>query len=590
MAIKFPPKDVTFTINNNEAISLKIGPEQSGIQNYYVISALKKSAAPARQTLIIKSDSKSPLRIKNIRESKRFSAWHLLSHIRSDLFVNPLLNSEYWLTLSGFTEANLVAQDACFISALNKVEEGKHYAGFHKAIWEMRNDVQNEFNLITSPSYIKWLRTHGRREYNLPPIDHKGNLLIDLPKTKKYSERPFGVNLFGYASSTLGIGEDVRTCQEALERVGVPTAIIDISTKHASKEQREKARKEFDSYAPYAFNLICMTAEEHARIVLELGLAVFNERYNIGYWPWELSKWPREWLPFFGLVDEIWGSSRHTYHAIKESIGKNNRPSTLYIPLGVSRILPITTKKRISVRNTYELPRTDLIIICSFDGRSSFWRKNPWGAIQAFQRAFPIKNDFETSLVIKTLHASVDPDEWEKLNETAKHDQRIQLIDASLSREEILNLYGCCDVLLSMHRAEGFGRILAESLLLGLDVVATNYSGSTDFCHAENYYPIDYELTSVPDGAYPYAAGQEWAEPSVDHAAHLLTKIYSKRKKAQSSFSKEEHLQMHQRQLSTETVGKNYKARLLTIWNDHKKSGKPDLQLSRKNCLYGLED
>ena len=57
-------------------------------------------------------------------------------------------------------------------------------------------------------------------------------MTISFPKQTKYLDRPFGVNLIGYASTTLGIGEDVRTCKEALDKMKIPTSMIDISTYH----------------------------------------------------------------------------------------------------------------------------------------------------------------------------------------------------------------------------------------------------------------------------------------------------------------------------------------------------------------------
>jgi len=49
------------------------------------------------------------------------------------------------------------------------------------------------------------------------------------------------------------------------------------------------------------------------------------------------------------------------------------------------------------------------------------------------------------------------------------------LISEDLPRDELLSLYACCDVFLSLHRAEVFGRGTAEALRLGLDVIATDY-------------------------------------------------------------------------------------------------------------------
>ena len=42
---------------------------------------------------------------------------------------------------------------------------------------------------------------------------------------------------------------------------------------------------------------------------LSLGKEVWDYRYNIGYWAWELETFPEEWLPAFKLVDEVWTPS-----------------------------------------------------------------------------------------------------------------------------------------------------------------------------------------------------------------------------------------------------------------------------------------
>ena len=49
-------------------------------------------------------------------------------------------------------------------------------------------------------------------------------------------------------------------------------------------------------YGPYAVNLFCMTALEMGRFYAERGSQQFNNRYNIGYWPWELAHWPAEFV------------------------------------------------------------------------------------------------------------------------------------------------------------------------------------------------------------------------------------------------------------------------------------------------------
>jgi glycosyltransferase involved in cell wall biosynthesis len=78
---------------------------------------------------------------------------------------------------------------------------------------------------------------------------------------------------------------------------------------------------------------------------------------------------------------------------------------------------------------------------------------------------------------------------------------------------------------LSLHRAEGFGLVLAEAMALGKPVVATGWSGNMDFMNDRNSCPVGYELVTLDRTHLDYHAGQQWAEPDVDHAAHLMRRL-----------------------------------------------------------------
>ena len=546
-----------------------------------------------RQSIEIKSSHHIQDESLQITAVDRASTIYLLQIVRPDLQVDSEKSMNSWVVANGFKEMNLLRQDAAITGNLNQLNEETGQTKFQTSIWAHRHDLQETFKHITSPLFAEWIINHGAKEYEFL-TEFKKHPSTLLPRTIKYHQRPFGVNLIGHESSVIGIGEDLRTCREALEAVGIPTAVIDVPTSHTSNELRKQARTEFDQLAPYSFNLVCMTAEEHARIFLELGYAIFSERYNIGYWPWELGKWPEPWNPLFNLVDEVWASSRHTHQSIQQILNHRPQPKLTYCPLGISQIAPLTHEQKIKARNKHGLPRKAMLMICSFDGRSSFFRKNPWGTIHAFLEAFPQNNSVDVGLVIKTIHAGVDPSEWNKLQALIKQDDRIIVIDGTLARDEIINLYGCCDVLVSLHRAEGFGRILAECLLLGLDVVATNYSGNTDFCKGKHAHPIDYDLTVVQDGGYPYHHNQTWAEPCHEHAAKTLRDIYTKKLTQKDGQMPERNstIQGYQKHLFTDFVAKNYDNRLRSIWNQSRNKTAEELNLrwSREKCLYGIED
>ena len=133
-------------------------------------------------------------------------------------------------------------------------------------------------------------------------------------------------------------------------------------------------------------------------------------------------------------------------------------------------------------------------------------------------------------------------------------------METNLTRYQLRQLYGCCDGFLSLHRAEGFGRGMAEAFQLGLDVVATNWSGNTDFCKGPLAHLIPYELVPVTPGAYPHWPGQVWAEPNIKAAAEALRNI--DRRRRQEGLPAVEISAGYRQQFSAATCGARYRKRL----------------------------
>ena len=189
--------------------------------------------------------------------------------------------------------------------------------------------------------------------------------------------------------------------------------------------------------------------------------------YNVGYWFWELARFPEAWARSLALVDEIWVASRHVHDAVKEAAV--DKPVRI-VPYPIQIVLP-----RRFDRTEFGLPAEPFIFLFSFDFFSYVDRKNPESVLQAFQRAFPSRSDRSVSLVLKSIGAERAPERFDALQTACANDPRIVLIDANLPRDAMWGLQSVCDSYVSLHRAEGLGLGLAESMYLGKPVIGTGY-------------------------------------------------------------------------------------------------------------------
>lgn len=470
-----------------------------------------------------------------------------------------------WLITSGKSEYRILAENGNFRNIFTKPLKVLGITPVEALIYLERPDVQKSFPLPREKeNFRQWFFMHGVDEHKvLDFLDEAGKEQYyalhpeKLPENsaalQAEPERPFGVNLIGYAYGQLGIGEDLRMTARALQSVGVPFTIINFPP-GADIPQNDMSVAEFVGQdAPYKFNLFCMTAIETGRFYAENGSEIFRGRYNIGYWPWELAQWPEEWRAMTALVDEVWVSSRHIYDALAPI----SPVPVLIMPLAVE-IGPVSNLGR----QDFHLPEETYLFCFSFDLNSSIHRKNPRACLKAFQKAFPIGEPTEkpVGLVIKCHKPKKANEYWDKLKEAAKREERIFIIEETLSRPDLLALYKNCDCYLSLHRAEGFGRGMAEALLLGLDVIATGYSGNVDYCQGNPAAHLaEYKPVPVKNGEYPYGEGQVWAEADPEHTARLMRQCALQKAKARGNI---EDI------VGIRNAGKRYRERLKFVWQN----------------------
>jgi len=341
----------------------------------------------------------------------------------------------------------------------------------------------------------------------------------------RWQQRKFpGVNLVGYATAGLGLGETLRRFAEALNGLGVPFALCDINLHLGQRGRDLRLASWIRGNNPFPVNFLVISASELAAVRSHLGEAFFLGRRNVGYWFWELEYFPKEWHHAFNLVDEAWTASEFVAQALRP----HARAPVRIVPHPVSvpaQLVQQANGSRRDARLRLGLPANGFMFLFAFDCHSYLQRKNPCGVIEAFRRAFGAtahKLPAAPVLVLKSSNASAAPAQIGRLRELIGHDPRIVLSDRFLPHNDQVALMAACDCYVSLHRSEGFGQGMAEAMLLGKPVIATAYSGNLSFMNGSNSALVQATLTPLAPGDYPLGTGQYWAEPDLDEAARWM--------------------------------------------------------------------
>ncbi|MET3527122.1 glycosyltransferase [Phenylobacterium koreense] len=308
------------------------------------------------------------------------------------------------------------------------------------------------------------------------------------------------IRVVGDFGGSYGIAASARLAVRAFEALGAPVEQVDIA---GAKLDWIGAAEAARTPGPWIFHV---NAPELLAALAFLGPRnVLGPRY--GYWAWELPKAPKSWLKDVAMLDEVWAPSDYTAGSF---LGAAAPVRTVPHPLFMEDYRDVRPAER----------EAGFLAVTLFDFKSSAARKNPDGMIAAFAKAFP--GDPSARLVIKTQNAQAFPAVFERLRAAAP--DNVEILDASWPYEQVKSLIASADVLLSLHRAEGFGLTMAEAMALGTPVIGTGWSGNIDFMDETCALLVPSAPIPVEDQQGIYK-GQNWAEPDIDAAAAALRRL-----------------------------------------------------------------
>ena len=454
-------------------------------------------------------------------DERKLLSW-AQNHLATEYDIGDDLSSQFRLPdeiLNAFkSSSHRTVPNGFFKWALTPVTNTTRMPTLIYEIWKTRVDLQLHFPDplgYDQPNLLTWAQYHLAREY------FSGDNFLGRFKRNPgiiSSNLRKGINIVGYVRGEMGVGESSRMAARALQTTNIPFGMINFTVGSPSR-MRDSSWKHKEIETPeYLVNIFHINADGLKVAYNTLGWSFFSGHYNIGYWHWELPDFPDEWCGSFNLVEEVWVASNF----VLDSVSRKSPVPVHRIPPGIQVVCRPDTD-----RSYFGLPTDRFLFLSMYDIFSYRQRKNPKGVIDAFHQAFG--NNSAVGLVLKINNAYSNPEEVEEVKALKRYVQgleNIYIINRTLDRDEVNALIQSVDCFVSLHRSEGFGLVMAEAMYLGKPVIGTNWSGNTDFMHAMNSCPVNYEIVNV--GAnYPYGASQVWAEPDVEHAAHFMRKLVS---------------------------------------------------------------
>ncbi len=358
----------------------------------------------------------------------------------------------------------------------------------------------------------------GHRVWRLLPVEQRRQLLARAaawlaprPDLNPPPVEP-GLAIIGEFSRASGLGEGARLMLEGARKLGLRTWAID-----APSLIGEAPEVEFqsDPPPPPGVPLVAhINAPSWPLALMRLPRAVISGRRIIGHWSWELPVAPPSWRVAAPFVHDLWVLSRFTAAAMEPL--KPGRVRVVPPPLAIAPPMPSALD-----RAAFGWPADAIVTLVSFDLASSFARKNPLAAIAAFREAFGERRD--RVLVLKVGHVHHAPDDFDRIRAAADA-PNIRLETRLMPSADRHAMTAAADIVLSMHRSEGFGLVLAEAMYLGKPAVATAWSGNMDFMDESNAALVPYSLIQAVDPRRVYG-GALWAEPDVGAAAVHLRRL-----------------------------------------------------------------
>lgn len=247
-------------------------------------------------------------------------------------------------------------------------------------------------------------------------------------------------------------------------------------------------------------------------------------RPSIDYTVWETSRLPARVVDYLKTADQVWVPTEWGSDILADAGYDPDRLKV--VPEGVDGSLFFPPVER---------PERDVFRFLSVGKWEA--RKGTEDLVRTFSRAFradepvelvlhagnPYHPEFDVGISVATFQRT-----------QTKPGGRITVSDP-LPLDAYIQLIQNCDAFVLPTRAEGWGLPILEAMACGLPCIVTDYGGHRIFATANNCYLIRVAAFCPARDPVNYPEGEDWglwAQPDLDHLAHLLRHVFENRREA----------------------------------------------------------
>jgi len=142
---------------------------------------------------------------------------------------------------------------------------------------------------------------------------------------------------------------------------------------------------------------------------------------------------------------------------------------------------------------------------------------------QCFNKAFNLQDDVELHLMTNNIFCSeAEHNKWLNYYKNSKLGGKIHFINQVKTSKEVATIFQSMDCGVFISKGEGWNLELLEAMSCNKPVIATDYSGHTEFCNKDNSYLVDItEKELAVDNKWFFKQGS-WAKFGHDQEEQVI--------------------------------------------------------------------